>query len=81
MRKQRPAERGDFGDPVTLPATFLIDPEGNVVKAEYGASGTYEARFGEEIRQTVAKLKNLHRTFFSDVEAYGATGGTGSGVS
>jgi peroxiredoxin len=46
-----------LGDPVTLPATFLIDENGTVVKTKYGASGTYEAHFGEELNQVIAKRK------------------------
>ncbi|MCK6548734.1 TlpA family protein disulfide reductase [Myxococcota bacterium] len=39
-----------LGDPVTLPATFLIDDNGIVKKAKYGASGSFEEHFGAELR-------------------------------
>lgn len=43
-----------LGDPVTLPATFLIDENGTVKKTKYGASGTYEDHFGAELRAVIA---------------------------
>jgi peroxiredoxin len=46
-----------LGDPVTLPATFLIDQEGTIVKSKYGAAGTYEAYFGEDLDKEIAKRK------------------------
>lgn len=46
-----------LGDPVTLPATFLIDQNGVVLKAKYGASGSYEAHFGESMRDIAMRRK------------------------
>lgn len=46
-----------LGDPVTLPATFLVDESGTLKKAKYGASGTYEEYFGADIASTIAKWK------------------------
>lgn len=47
-----------LGDPVTLPATFLIDENGTLIKAKYGASGTYQEYFGGEIDTTISKWKS-----------------------
>jgi peroxiredoxin len=46
-----------LGDPVTLPATFLIDETGTLRKVKYGASGTYQDYFGEEISAVIADRK------------------------
>lgn len=46
-----------LGDPVTLPATFLIDENGTLKKAKYGASGVYDEYFGPEITGVIKKWK------------------------
>ena len=43
-----------LGDPVTLPATFLIDRQGVLKKVKYGAKGTYSEFFGEDIKVVLA---------------------------
>jgi hypothetical protein len=46
-----------LGNPVTLPATFLLDENGVLRKAKYGAGGTYTEYFSEEITGVIAKWK------------------------
>lgn len=46
-----------LGNPVSLPATFLIDQDGGVVKTKYNARGSYEAYFGEAIHVIVPAYK------------------------
>lgn len=46
-----------LGDPVTLPATFLIDENGIVRKTKYGAAGTYQDHFGTEIETLMSAWK------------------------
>lgn len=44
-----------LGDPVTLPATFLVDESGVVRKVKYGAAGSYEEQFGDAMREILSK--------------------------
>lgn len=42
-----------LGDPVTLPATFLISREGELMKVKYGAKETLESYFGARIEEVL----------------------------
>ena len=48
-----------LGQSVALPATFLLDHEGTLMKAKYGAKGTLAEHFDKDVKKAVANVKVL----------------------